>query len=139
MHKQARSRARSLSLSPLRPLLLASAGVAAAAALFGSFAADASNGLAGSYERAGSELQMTRTLADLASTSAARRSEMSDQEFFSFSGVGAIVCTINGEQRNATAFLVGAFDIGVTVAHPFVEDGKWVQPESCVYTATDSL
>ncbi len=81
---------------------------------------------------------MTRTLADFASTTASQRSALSDKEYFSFSGVGAIVCTVNGEQRNATAFLVGAFDIGVTVAHTFVDNGKWVQPEGCVYTTTDS-
>ena len=68
-----------------------------------------------------------------------RRAELSDQEYFSFSGVGAVVCTVNGEQRMSTAFLVGAFDIGVTVAHTFVDNGKWVQPENCVYTTTDSL
>lgn len=81
---------------------------------------------------------MTHTLADVTRDSASRR-ELSDQEYFSFSGVGAIVCTVNGEQRNATAFLVGAFDIGVTVGHTFVDHGKWVQPENCVYTTTDSL
>lgn len=69
----------------------------------------------------------------------ASRYQLSDQEYFSFSGVGAIVCTVNGERRNATAFLVGAFDIGVTVAHPFVDNGKWVQPEDCTYTTTDSI
>ena len=85
------------------------------------------------------ELQATRTLADISDKTAAARSELSDQEYFSFSGVGAIVCTVNGEQRNATAFLVGAFDIGVTVAHTFVDNGQWAQPENCVYTTTDSL
>jgi hypothetical protein len=39
----------------------------------------------------------------------------------------------------STAFLVGAFDIGVTVAHTFEENGVWVQPDNCVYTSTDSL
>lgn len=70
---------------------------------------------------------------------AARRVEMSDQEFFSFSGVGAIVCTVNGQQTTATAFLVGAFDIGVTVAHTFTHNGEWTQPDDCVYTSTDSV
>lgn len=111
---------------------------AAAAAVFGS-SADATTGLAGADARRGFEHHMTRTLADLASVQTNRRGELSDQEYFSFSGVGAIVCTVNGEQRNATAFLVGAFDIGVTVAHTFVDNGKWVQPEGCVYTTTDSL
>lgn len=70
---------------------------------------------------------------------AQRRIEMSDQEFFSFSGVGAIVCTVNGKQTTATAFLVGAFDIGVTVAHTFTHKGEWTQPDDCVYTSTDSV
>lgn len=77
--------------------------------------------------------------ADLAALDSVRRAALSDQEYFSFSGVGAIVCSVNGQQRMATAFLVGAFDIGVTVAHTFVEEGNWVQPEDCVYTTTDSL
>lgn len=64
---------------------------------------------------------------------------LSSQEYFSFSGVGAIVCSINGKQHTSTAFLVGAFDIGVTVAHTFEEDGHWTQPSNCVYTSTDSL
>jgi len=110
----------------------------AAAALFGSDA-DAASGPSVSGERNILERHLNRALVDPTSTHASRRTKLSDQEYFSFSGVGAIVCTVNGEQRNATAFLVGAFDIGVTVAHTFVDDGRWVQPESCVYTTTDSL
>jgi hypothetical protein len=92
-----------------------------------------------------SETRRARFLSALqiASTSsgpaAQRRMEMSDQEFFSFSGVGAIVCTVNGQQTTATAFLVGAFDIGVTVAHTFTHNGEWTQPDDCVYTSTDSV
>jgi hypothetical protein len=82
---------------------------------------------------------MARTVADLSASEGLRRAELSDQEYFSFSGVGAVVCTVKGKQRMATAFLVGAFDIGVTVAHTFVDNGAWVQPENCVYTTTDSL
>jgi hypothetical protein len=67
------------------------------------------------------------------------RTELSDQESSSFSGVGAVVCAVNGKQRMATAFLVGAFDIGVTVGHTFADDGSWTAPENCVYTSTDSL
>lgn len=69
----------------------------------------------------------------------ARSPALSDQEYLSFSGVGAVVCTVQGTQRMSTAFLVGAFDIGVTVAHTFEQDGKWAQPENCIYTSTDSL
>lgn len=67
------------------------------------------------------------------------RTELSDQEFTSFSGVGAVVCTVEGKQTMATAFLVGAFDIGVTVAHTFTTDGQWTAPENCSYTTTDSF
>jgi hypothetical protein len=67
------------------------------------------------------------------------RTELSDQESNSFSGVGAVVCTVNGKQRMSTAFLVGAFDVGVTVAHNFTDAGNWAGPENCVYTSTDSL
>jgi hypothetical protein len=90
------------------------------------------------YERHNLELSNAAALADIAGSDL-RRAGLSDQEYFSFSGVGAIVCTVNGQQRTSTAFLVGAFDIGVTVAHTFSDNGQWVQPESCVYTTTDSI
>jgi V8-like Glu-specific endopeptidase len=90
------------------------------------------------YERRTAEAANVAALADIA-RSDLRRANLSDQEYFSFSGVGAVVCSVNGQQRMSTAFLVGAFDIGVTVAHTFVENGQWVQPDSCVYTTTDSI
>jgi hypothetical protein len=90
------------------------------------------------YERSTSEAANLAALADIA-RSDLRRANLSDQEYFSFSGVGAVVCTVNGQQHMSTAFLVGAFDIGVTVAHTFVDNGQWVQPENCVYTTTDSI
>jgi hypothetical protein len=90
------------------------------------------------YERHNLELSNAAALADIAGSDL-RRAGLSDQEYFSFSGVGAVVCTINGQQRTSTAFLVGAFDIGVTVAHTFADNGQWVQPENCVYTTTDSI
>lgn len=68
-----------------------------------------------------------------------RRDELSSQEFLSFSGIGAIVCTVDGAQRMSTAFLVGAFDIAVTVAHTFEHDGAEIPAENCIYTSTDSL
>jgi Trypsin-like peptidase domain len=83
-----------------------------------------------------------RSLLDFAATlrdTTARRDELSSQEYFSFSGVGAIVCTVNGEQRMSTAFLVGAFDIGVTVAHTFEGKDGAAAPQDCIYTSTDSL
>jgi hypothetical protein len=69
----------------------------------------------------------------------ARRSELSSQEYLSFSGIGAIVCSVGDRQLMSTAFLVGAFDIGVTVAHTFEQNGVQVDPEHCIYTSTDSL
>jgi hypothetical protein len=122
--------------------------VAAAGILAGS--AKAASGLCDSGECARKSQELatdprsvpfstTASLIDLADNETIRRAELSDQEYFSFSGVGAIVCTVKGQQRMATAFLVGAFDIGVTVAHTFVDNGVWVQPENCVYTTTDSV
>ncbi len=64
-------------------------------------------------------------------------SELSDQELSSFSGVGMIVCTVDGETRSSTAFLVGAFDLAVTVAHTFNTNSS--EPANCVYNSTDSL
>jgi V8-like Glu-specific endopeptidase len=90
------------------------------------------------YERHSAEAANVAALADIA-RSDLRRANLSDQEYFSFSGVGAVVCTVNGQQRTSTAFLVGAFDIGVTVAHTFVDNGQWAQPDNCVYTTTDSI
>jgi hypothetical protein len=80
-----------------------------------------------------------QTSIAMGNAAALGQTTLSSQEFFSFSGVGAIVCTINGKQHMSTAFLVGAFDIGVTVAHTFEEDGHWTEPSNCVYTSTDSL
>lgn len=64
---------------------------------------------------------------------------LSDQEYYSFSGVGVISCSVNGERQTSTAFLVGAFDIAVTVAHTLERDGEWADPAECVYTSMDSV
>jgi hypothetical protein len=71
--------------------------------------------------------------------SALRRVELSDQDYSAFSGVGVIVCSANGKSRSSTAFLVGAFDIGVTVAHTFEKDEAGAQASDCVYNSMDSL
>ncbi len=65
--------------------------------------------------------------------------ELSDKDYSSFTGVGVIVCSVNGKRRSSTAFLVGAFDIGVTVAHVFENDASGAAPTDCVYNTTDSL
>ena len=45
--------------------------------------------------------------------------ELSDKDISAFSGIGIIACTVDSGIQTATAFHVGAFDIGVTVAHAF--------------------
>lgn len=68
-----------------------------------------------------------------------RRSELSAKDYPSFSGVGVIACKVNGKQRTSTAFLVGAFDIGVTVAHTFEKGADGADPIDCMYNSLDSL
>lgn len=64
--------------------------------------------------------------------------ELTEQDLSAFSGVGLVACTVESGIQTSTAFLVGAFDIGVTVAHTF-EDGRHeVAPSNCVYTSIDS-
>lgn len=148
-------RARAFTLAPAadptralaRKLALSFATIAAALAL--ASRADAANALCSIGTHCAAEqsiADMGKQLSGLTASLAAAnmgygvqtKAGMSDQEFYSFSGVGALVCTVNGSPRVATAFLVGAFDLGVTVAHPFEENGAWAQPQDCVYTSTDS-
>jgi hypothetical protein len=70
---------------------------------------------------------------------AVRHVELSDQDYSAFSGVGVIACNVDGKTRSATAFLVGAFDIGVTIAHMFEKDASGAQPTDCVWNSMDSL
>jgi Trypsin-like peptidase domain len=70
---------------------------------------------------------------------ALRRAELSDKDYSTFSGIGVISCTAQGETRSSTAFLVGAFDIGVTVAHTFGRMDPDAPPPECVYNSVDSL
>jgi hypothetical protein len=67
-----------------------------------------------------------------------RRSELSSKDYPSYSGVGVIACMVDGKQRTSTAFLVGAFDIGVTVAHTFQKGTDGTEPSECVYNSLDS-
>jgi hypothetical protein len=64
--------------------------------------------------------------------------ELSEQDLSAFSGVGLVACTVDSGIQTSTAFLVGAFDIGVTVAHTFENGRKEVAPTNCVYTSIDS-
>jgi hypothetical protein len=64
--------------------------------------------------------------------------ELSEQDLSAFSGVGLLACTVDTGIQTSTAFLVGAFDIGVTVAHTFENGRHAVTPTDCVYTSIDS-
>ncbi|HWK48628.1 MAG TPA: hypothetical protein VNR40_02025 [Steroidobacter sp.] len=68
-----------------------------------------------------------------------RRSEVTSKDYASFSGVGVISCMVGGKQRTSTAFLVGAFDIGVTVAHTFQKSASGAEPADCTYNSIDSM
>jgi hypothetical protein len=68
-----------------------------------------------------------------------RRTELSVKDYPSYSGVGVIACTVDGKQRISTAFLVGAFDIGVTVAHTFSKGADGAEPTECMYNSLDSV
>jgi hypothetical protein len=65
-----------------------------------------------------------------------RRYIVPPAQYRKFSGVGAVVCSLDGKSRTATAFLVGRFDIAVTVAHTFVFDGQWAAPQDCAYISS---
>lgn len=67
-----------------------------------------------------------------------RAVELSEQDLSAFSGVGMIACTVDSGVQTSTAFLVGAFDIGVTVAHTFENGRDGIAPTDCVYTSIDS-
>ncbi|GEM_PF-954864 len=142
---------------PARPLLVkarteqrvswkmsfwASAGLLAAALFVGR--ADAGSALcangtcdAFANDRSSDYLRFSTALPGTRSASGAHQVELSDQELTSFSGVGMIVCTSDGQTRSSTAFLVGAFDLAVTVAHTFETDSG--EPASCVYNSADAL
>ena len=138
-----RAEARAAERSQWRLGLWASGGLLALALLAGR--ADASMALcaSGSCSSATTQdpsdryLRLSTALPGMHSASGSRQNELSDQELSSFSGVGMIVCTVDGETRSSTAFLVGAFDIAVTVAHTFKTESD--KPASCVYNSTDAL
>lgn len=68
-----------------------------------------------------------------------RAVELSDQDLSAFSGVGIVACIVGSRIQTSTAFLVGAFDIGVTVAHTFETGLGQLDATDCVYTSIDSL
>jgi hypothetical protein len=65
--------------------------------------------------------------------------ELSDKDISAFSGIGIIACSVESGIQTATAFLVGAFDIGVTVAHAFEDSRTGAAATDCFYTSIDSL
>lgn len=65
--------------------------------------------------------------------------ELSDKDVSAFSGIGMIACSVDSGIQTATAFLVGAFDIGVTVAHAFEDTRTGATATDCFYTSIDSL
>ena len=67
-----------------------------------------------------------------------RPAKMSDQDHSAFSGIGVIACSTGGQTFSSTAFLVGAFDIGVTVAHTFEREGADLQAQDCSYYSLDA-
>jgi Trypsin-like peptidase domain len=56
------------------------------------------------------------------------------KDYKTFGGIGAVVCQLGGSRRTSTAFLVGRFDVAVTVAHVFELNGRWMRPDECFYT-----
>jgi hypothetical protein len=72
-------------------------------------------------------------------TAVQRAVELSDQDLNAFSGVGIVACNVDSRIQTSTAFLVGAFDIGVTVAHTFDTGLGRLEATDCVYTSIDSL
>jgi hypothetical protein len=60
-------------------------------------------------------------------------SVLTAQEYGRFGAIGAIVCQLDGVRRTSTAFLVGRFDLAVTVAHVFDVNGHTIGPGSCFY------
>jgi hypothetical protein len=134
--------------SALKLALLA--GAMAAAALVGGQRADADTALCGTGNECRPHLSSPEsdqhffrfsTAHDQASQHDAslRRSVVSAKDYPSFSGVGVMSCMVDGKQRTSTAFLVGAFDIGVTVAHTFQKDANGAEPVDCTYNSLDSL
>jgi hypothetical protein len=63
---------------------------------------------------------------------------LSGEELQRYSGVGALNCRVDGRDRTVTAFLVGAFDVVVTVAHAFEDAGRSITPSDCTFINTAS-
>ena len=90
-------------------------------------------------ERLADRYEVALQRAATTDTSVPPAVELSDKDISAFSGIGMVACTTDSGIQTSTAFLVGAFDIGVTVAHTFEDSGSGVEATDCVYTSIDSL
>jgi hypothetical protein len=92
-------------------------------------------------ERPADRYEVALQRAAATDTSVPPAVELSDKDISAFSGIGMVACTTDSGIQTSTAFLVGAFDIGVTVAHTFEGSGSGsgVEAADCVYTSIDSL
>ena len=81
------------------------------------------------------ELVRTGTFAQ---QGAPTRLALSSDDYFDFSGIGAIVCSAGDQHWTSTAFFVGAFDVMVTSADAFSKHGMRATADNCVYTNSDS-
>lgn len=123
------------------PLLLATlAGVSQALANvpceLGSTCGAASRSLSKSSEHRPATRAADLDLSAMRSREEPRQSTtFTTKEYAAFSGIGAVVCNTAAGPRVSTAFLVGGFDIAVTVAQTFMHDGSWVTPAACFYAS----
>ena len=89
-------------------------------------------------ERVADRYEVALQRAAMPDNSVRHPAELSDKDLSAYSGVGIIACTVDSGIQTSTAFLVGAFDIGVTVAHTFENGDSRVAPTDCVYSSVDS-
>jgi hypothetical protein len=83
-----------------------------------------------------SQVELARLASD---SSESHRTSIPVSEYRSFSGIGAVVCSVEGVQNAATAFLVGGFNIAVTVAHVFEFDRRMAHAQECNYLVSGPL
>jgi hypothetical protein len=90
-------------------------------------------------ERPADRYEVALQRAATTDTSVPPAVELSEKDVSAFSGIGIIACTTDSGIQTSTAFLVGAFDIGVTVAHTFEDSRTGAETNDCVYSSVDSL
>jgi len=107
--------------------------------LAGFAVAPCAHALARLQERPADRYEVALQRAASTDTSVPPPVELSEKDVSAFSGIGMVACTAASGIQTSTAFLVGAFDIGVTVAHTFEDARTGVDATDCVYTSIDSL